>query len=91
MLNVVLAGLPLGVTLVGLKLHVAPVGRPLHAKLTCELKPFTGVTVMVVCAVEPAVTVPPVGDAPSVKLGTGACIVTLIVFEVEPEKFESPE
>jgi hypothetical protein len=91
MLKVVLAALPLGVTVDGLKLQVAPVGRPLHAKLTCELKPFTGVTVMVVCAVAPAVTVPLVGDAPSVKLGTNACTVTVTVLEVDPEKFVSPE
>ena len=81
-LRVVLAALPLGVTVDGLKLQVAPVGSPLQAKLTGELKPFTGVTVMVVCAVEPAVTVPLAGDAPIVKLGTGACTVTVIALEV---------
>lgn len=91
MLIAVVTALPLGVTLDGLKLQVAPVGSPLHAKLTGELKPFTGVTVMVVCAVEPAVTVPLVGDAPSVKLGTNACTFTVTVLEVEPEKLVSPE
>ncbi len=90
-LRVVLAALPLGVTVDGLKLQVAPVGSPLQAKLTGELKPFSGVTVIVVCAVEPAVTVPVAGDALSVKLGTDACTVTVIAFEVEPEKFASPE
>jgi hypothetical protein len=91
MLKVVPIALPLGVTVDGLKLHVAPVGSPLHAKLTGALKPFTGVTVMVVFAVEPAVTVPLVGDAPSVKLGTDACTVTVTALDVEPVKLVSPE
>jgi hypothetical protein len=83
--NIVLAALPLGVTVVGLKLHVTPFDAPLQAKLTGELNPFTGVTVTVVCAAVPAATEPLAGEAPSVKLGTGACTVTLTALEVEPE------
>ena len=43
----VVAGAPEGDTVAGLKEHVAPVGSPEHAKLTVELKPFCGVTVIV--------------------------------------------
>jgi hypothetical protein len=88
--NIVLAALPLGVTVCGLKLHVTPFDWPLHAKLTCWLNPFTGVTVIDVCADVPAVTDPLAGAAPIVKLGTSACTVTLTALEVDPEKFESP-
>jgi len=55
MVRVLEAGLPsLGVTEDGTKLHVAPEGSPLQAKLTCELNPFTGVTVKVVVPLCPA-------------------------------------
>jgi hypothetical protein len=83
--SVVVAALPLGVTVVGLKPHVTPFDCPLQAKLTCELNPFTGVTVIVVCAEEPAVTEPLPGDALSMKLGVSACTVTDTAVEVDPE------
>lgn len=85
-----MAALPLGVTVVGLKLHVTPFDCPLQAKLTCELNPFTGVTVIVVCAEEAAFTVLLPGDALSMKLGVSACTVTDTAVEVDPESFESP-
>lgn len=39
------SGPTVGVTVVGSNEHVTPEGSPLHAKLTAELKPFSGVTV----------------------------------------------
>jgi hypothetical protein len=48
---------PLGVTEEGSKLHAAPEGRPLQVKLTCELNPFTGVTVKVAVPLCPATMV----------------------------------
>lgn len=47
MVSVVVAALPLGVTVDGEKLHVVPIGNPEQVKLTCWLKPFSGVTVAV--------------------------------------------
>jgi hypothetical protein len=43
----VLAAAPEGVTVAGEKEHVDPEGNPEQAKLTEELKPFSGVTVSV--------------------------------------------
>jgi hypothetical protein len=88
--SVVVAAVPEGVTFDGLKLHVAPVGKPVQAKLICWLKPPAGVTVMVVCADCPAVTVALAGESAIVKLGVTAWTVTVTAVEVEPEKFVSP-
>jgi hypothetical protein len=87
---VVFAADPLGVTFSGLKLHVAPVGRPVQAKFTCWLKPPVGVTVIVVWADCPAVTVPLAGESAIVKLGVTAVTVATNDVDVELEKFESP-
>jgi hypothetical protein len=43
MVSAVVTAVPLGVTLAGLKVQVAPVGKPVQAKVTCLLKPPTGV------------------------------------------------
>ena len=84
-LSVVVVADPLGVTVVGLKLHEPPVGNPVQAKLTCWLKPFAGVTVMVVCTDCPAVTVPLAGESAMVKLGVTAVTVTTTAVDVDPE------
>ena len=39
-----LGDVPFGVTVLGLKTHVDPTGMPVHVRLTCWLKPLTGVT-----------------------------------------------
>jgi len=59
------------VVLVGLKEAVTPVGRPEADKLTLPLKPFCGVTVIVLVPVAPCVMVRLLGDAEIVKFGTG--------------------
>jgi hypothetical protein len=60
------------VVLVGLKEAVTPLGRPEAAKVTLPLKPFCGVTVMVLAPLAPWVSAKLLGDAESVKLGTGS-------------------
>jgi hypothetical protein len=60
------------VVLVGLKEAVTPLGRPEADKLTLPLKPFCGVTVMVLVPLAPWVSAKLLGDAESVKLGTGS-------------------
>lgn len=57
------------VVLLGLNEAVTPVGRPAAARLTLPLKPFCGVTVMVLEAAAPCVTVKTPGDADRTKLG----------------------
>ena len=82
---------PLGVTVAGLKLQEAFWGRPEQAKLTCWLNPPDGVMVIVEVAVLPLVTVPLVGERPTVKLaGTAAVMVMERAAEVDGEKFVSP-
>jgi hypothetical protein len=60
------------VVLVGLKEAVTPLGRPEADKVTLPLKPFCGVTVMVLAPLAPWVSAKLLGDAESVKLGTGS-------------------
>src|SRR5713226_2934216 len=60
------------VVLVGLNDAVTPLGRPDADKLTLPLKPFCGVTVMVLVPLAPWVSAKLLGDAESVKLGTGS-------------------
>ncbi len=54
------------VVLSGLKDAVTPLGRPDADRLTLALKPFLGVTVIVLVPLEPRVMVTLVGDAESV-------------------------
>lgn len=54
---------------VGLKAAVTPVGKPLAENVTVPLKPFFGVTVIVLDILEPCAMLKLLGDAPSVKLG----------------------
>lgn len=51
---------------------VTPPGSPDADKLTLPLKPFCGVTVIVLAPLVPCVMVKLLGDAESVKFGTGA-------------------
>jgi hypothetical protein len=53
--------------LLGLNDAVTPLGRPDADKLTLPLKPFCGVTVMVLAPLAPWVMLRPLGDAESVK------------------------
>jgi len=50
---------------------VTPLGRPDADKLTLPLKPFCGVTVMVLAPLPPCVTVALLGEVKSEKLGAG--------------------
>ena len=76
------------VVLVGLKEAVTPLGKPEAAKLTLPLKPFCGVTVMVLVPLVPWVSAKLLGDAESTKLGTGTGLTvreTVVVFDKLPE------
>ena len=54
------------VVLLGLKEAVTPLGRPEADKLTLPLKPFCGVTVIVLVPLLPCTRVTPFGKAESV-------------------------
>jgi hypothetical protein len=69
--STVVAAAPEGVTVVGLKEQVAPAGTPEQAKLTAELKPYSGVTVSVTVPGAPDLTVREDGEAPNVKFAGG--------------------
>jgi len=53
MVSWVVTAAPAGVTVVGLNEHVVPAGNPEQAKLTAELKPLVGVTVIVIAPEPP--------------------------------------
>ncbi len=55
----------------GLKDAVTPLGKPEADKLTLPLKPFCGVTVIVLVPLAPCVMVKLLGEAESVKFGVG--------------------
>ena len=57
--------------LLGLNNAVTPLGRPDADKLTLPLKPFRGVTVMVLVPLAPCTIVKLLGDVDNVKLGFG--------------------
>lgn len=66
----------------GLKLALAPDGAPDALRVTLLLKPFCGLTVMVLVPLFPWMTVTLVGDAESVKFGCAtAFTVRLTVAE----------
>ena len=76
------------VVLVGLKEADTPLGRPEADKLTMPLKPFCGVTVIVLVPVAPCAMVRLLGDAEIVKFGTGIGFTvreTVAVFDKLPE------
>ena len=60
------------VVLLGLKDAVTPLGRPDADKLTLPLKPFCGVTVMVLAPLAPCTIVTLLGEAEREKLAGGA-------------------
>jgi hypothetical protein len=62
---------PLAVSVAGEKRQAAPVGSPEHTKVIAELNPYCGVTLIVVLALWPELTVADVGEAASVKLAAG--------------------
>ena len=70
------------VALAGLKAAVTPVGNPPAVRLTAPVKPFTGVTVMVLLPDVPCVTLRLAGAAPNVTLGA-PFTVTLTVTEAD--------
>lgn len=57
-----------GVTVGGEKEQEAPTGCPLQANETAELKPFCGVTVIVMSCCPPDERVNDAGEAPTLKL-----------------------
>jgi hypothetical protein len=63
----------------GLKDAVTPLGRPEADKLTLLLKPFCGVTVIVLVLLAPCMKLRLVGDAERAKFGGGAIMVRLSV------------
>ena len=74
------------VALLGLNEAVTPLGRPEADKLTLELKPFWGVTVMVLVALAPWVTAKELGLAESVKFGGAETVrESVVVFDKLPE------
>jgi hypothetical protein len=72
----------------GLKDAVTPLGKPDADKLTLPLKPFCGVTVIVLAPLAPWVIVTLLGDAEIAKFTTGAGFTvseTVVVFVKLPE------
>ena len=70
-------------TEVGLRLAVAPDGAPDgRLKLTVPVKPFCGVTVMVLVPLFPCVTVTLVGDADRLKFGVAAAFTVRLTVVV---------
>ena len=67
------------VVLLGLNEAVTPLGRPDADKLTLPLKPFCGVTVMVLAPLAPWVMLRLLGDAERVKLGGGVTVKESVV------------
>jgi len=75
--------------LVGLNEAVTPLGRPEVDKVTLPLKPFCGVTVMVLVPLVPWVIAKLLGNAESTKFGTGTGFTvreTVVAFVKVPEK-----
>src|SRR6266446_3939252 len=72
----------------GLNDAVTPLGKPEADKLTLPLKPFCGVTVIVLVPLVPCVTVTLPGDAERVKFATGAAFTvreTVVVLVKLPD------
>jgi hypothetical protein len=76
------------VVLLGLKEMVTPLGRPVAEKLTLPLKPFCGMTVIVLVPLAPCAIVRLVGDAESAKFATAIAFTvseTEVVFDKMPD------
>ena len=89
MVRVVEAGPPFGVTVAGENVQLEAAGNPLHEKLTAELMPFTGFTVMVNMEDWPALIVAVVGDAETVK-SPPALPTTMVTLAVLGARTASP-
>jgi hypothetical protein len=76
--EVVVALVPFGVIEAGLKVQVEAFGNPVQAKVTAELKPFAGVTVMVEVPLLPCATVSVAGLAATLKSGGGGAVITTV-------------
>src|SRR6267154_300164 len=75
------------VVLLGLNEAVTPLGRPDADKLTLPLKPFCGVTVMVLAPPAPWVMLRLLGDAERVKFLVGFTVrETVVVFVKLPDE-----
>jgi len=73
--------------LLGLNDAVTPLGRPDADKLTLPLKPFCGVTVMVLAPLAPCVMLKLLGDAERVKFLLGFTVrETVVVFVKLPDE-----
>jgi len=72
----------------GLNEAVTPLGKPDADKLTLPLKPFCGVTVMVLAALPPCVVVTLLGEVERVKFGGGAAFT---VREIVAEFVKPPD
>src|SRR6266478_1477138 len=68
--------------LLGLNDAVTPLGRPDADKLTLPLKPFCGVTVMVLAPLAPCVMLRLLGDAERVKLGGGVTVMVTVAVPI---------
>ena len=73
-ISVAVTGPPFGVTEAGEKEHDAPLGNPLHAKKTVWLKPFAGVSVIVLVVCCPAGTESEAGLSERENAGLGRVI-----------------
>lgn len=82
-----MAGDPDGVTVAGLNVHVAPAGNPEQAKLTVELKPYSGVKVRFSDPWPPEFTLRKLGEADRAKVAGGGAptvSITVVVFVTPP-------
>jgi hypothetical protein len=66
--------------------QVAPWGAPEQARLTAWLNPPAGVSVIVVVALPPLLTVPVAGERPRLKVAGTAVMVTETADEVDAAK-----
>jgi|SRR5271165_760750 len=76
------------VVLLGLKDAVTPLGRPVADKLTLPLKPFCGVTVIVLVPLAPCAIGTVLGDAERVKFAGATAVTvreTVVAFDKLPD------
>jgi hypothetical protein len=77
------------VVLVGLKEAVTPLGRPEADRLTLPLKPFCGVTVMVLVPLAPCRMLRLLGDTESEKFGVATGVVSETLSKVAVARAEA--